>query len=99
MALSIETKAGKPVFAGGIKIVPFARSVRWQVSRIPAGFIWNRAVAVLAIYPDGREEVIPVRDNTRRIELTLFGFVALWVLFSLLFKSQDFPERRRTDGR
>jgi len=99
MALSIETRAGKPVYAGGIKIIPFARSVRWQFPKVPAGFIWNRAVAVLAVYPDGREEVIPVRDSTRRIEVTLFGLAALLVVFSLLFSRQGYPERRRKDGR
>jgi len=99
VALSIETRAGKPVYAGGIKIVPFARSIRWQFPKVPAGFIWNRAVAVLAVYPDGREQVIPVRDTTRRIEVALFGLVALWVLFSLLSRRQGYPQRRRTDGR
>jgi len=99
MPISIETRAGKPVYSGGIKIFPFARSVGWQSPKVPVGFIWNRAVAVLAVYPDGREEVIPVRDYTRRIELTLVSIVALWFFFGILSTHPRNPTRRSKYGR
>jgi hypothetical protein len=99
VTINTETSAGEPVFAAGIKIVPFARSVRWQNPMIPVGFVWNRAVSVLAIYPDGREQILPVRDVTRRIQLTFLGIAAIWGLVSILFIRQSDLERRKANGR
>jgi hypothetical protein len=92
MAVAIETRAGEPVYAAGIKIVPFARALRWRHSLLPFGIIWNRAAAVLAIYPDGREQVLPVHDETRRLQVMIFGIAALWAILSLMIRRPTFSK-------
>ena len=71
--LQIETRSGSPYQAGGIRIIPFAQVARLDLPGIHGGMIWNRPSSVLAVYPDGSEQVIPVIDRTRRIQLALLG--------------------------
>lgn len=65
---AIETRTGDPIDARGATFVPVARSVRLQLWG--RGVIWNRPVGVLS--GDGGI-LVPIRDRTRRLQLSLLG--------------------------
>lgn len=71
--LQIETRPAESVRVGKTRLIPFAQSVLIALPGIPGGLIWNRPVSILSVYPDGREEVTPVTDMTRRIQIVIFG--------------------------
>jgi hypothetical protein len=77
--LSYETQAGQPIRHGNVTLVPFARTLRfrlpWHFPGVNWGFglAWSRPVSVLAVTDDGQEQVIPVRDVTRQVQLGLVG--------------------------
>jgi hypothetical protein len=71
--IQIETRGGDPISSNGITLTPFARSVRIQFPGLHGGIIWNRPVSVLALYPDGHEDILPVQDETRRVQFALLG--------------------------
>lgn len=79
--LSIETQSGAPIQFRDLQLIPFARSVYLQVPGLRGGLIWNRPASVLVIDAEGREQVLPVQDLTRRIVWTLLGgTLILWLL-------------------
>jgi len=88
--LNIETHSAQPVTWQGVRLVPFAQSLRIQIPGLGGGLVWNRPVSVLAVYPDGREEVLPVRDPTRQVLWMVMGAGMALCLFLML-------NRRRLD--
>jgi len=68
-----ETREGTPIPVGRLRLIPLARTVRLQLGRLPLGLIWNRPLAVKVCTPDGRSQVLPVQDVTRRTQLMLLG--------------------------
>lgn len=79
--LSVETQSGAPIQFRDLQLVPFTRSVCLRVPGLNGGLIWNRPASVLVIDAEGREQVLPVQDPTRRIVWTLFGgTLILWLL-------------------
>jgi hypothetical protein len=74
-----EQTAGDPFFVGNVKIIPFAQTLRlrnpWWTSW---GLVWNRPASVLVVTADGQEQVLPVHDPTRLIQLTLLAAGFLW---------------------
>lgn len=76
--LSIENQAGKPIKAGTRRITPFAQVVRLDIPGWNGGVIWNRPHAVLVQEADGSEQVLPVPDLTRQLQVFLLaaGFFA-----------------------
>lgn len=65
---------------GDRRIVPMAKV--WQI-RFPGsvgGVIWNRPHSVVVQSDGGEEEVLPVRDVTRRAQLSLLGGSLIGVL-------------------
>ena len=79
--LNIENKAGDQIIFGDYRIIPFAQSLHLQFPgwRL-GGVIWNRPVSVLVITPDGQEQVLPIQDVTRRVQLSLLGAGIMTVL-------------------
>jgi hypothetical protein len=79
--VKIENRAGHPIQAGEIQIIPITQSIKAQ----PPGFwgllLWNRPTAVVVRTADGQEKVLPVQDITRYTQLILMG---IGVLGSLL---------------
>ncbi len=86
--LAIETRAGNPITAGEVLLVPVMRSWRLELGR--GGLVWNRPAAVLVetgggVTPEGgqrnvapkggqRDNVaLPIRDWTRRCQLAILG--------------------------
>jgi hypothetical protein len=91
--MQVETLAGAGVDFQGWRVVPFVKTVRLQVPGMQGGMVWTRPATVLAIAPDGTEQVLPVQDVTRRVVALLFGagLVAWFVTF--------FLRRRKYRGR
>ncbi len=85
--IQTETQSGQPVQAGGYTITPFARSLRINVRRFPAGLIWNRPVSVHVRTPSGQEYILPVVDVTRQAQFTLLGVSLGSVIIFGLIKS------------
>lgn len=85
--IHVETNAGQPFNTGKVKIIPFARSVRFEFPGATGGFIWNRPVSLLVDKGDGSEQVLNIPDMTRRAQIALLGFGLVGGLFlSLLYK-------------
>jgi len=84
--ITVETGAGEPILAGGLTIVPFARSVRIHPAGVPVGLIWNSPAALAIQGGDGPDRKLPMRDVTRRVQLALLGAglagsLLIWLTF------------------
>ncbi len=82
--IRIETKAGEPITAGSARLIPFSRSVHIQIPGLPGGVIWNRPISVAVIDADGNEQILPVLDVTRQVQLFLLGACLAGAAFILL---------------
>lgn len=82
--LRAETHPGQTLRIGKTRLIPFAQSLQITLPGLPAGFIWNRPVSILVQFPDGREDIIPIPDVTRRIQFTIYGIGLLGGLFLLV---------------
>ncbi len=71
--LTRETMPGKTIQAGENKITPFSQAIRLTLPGVKGGLIWNRPVSVIVQGADGSEQVLPVVDITRTVQLTLLG--------------------------
>ena len=80
----IETHAGTPIAMNGVRLFPFAESLRLFLPMMNFGLVWNRPVSILAIGADGEEQVIPIRDRTREIVWTLYGAIAVLAVMTAL---------------
>jgi len=83
--INMETRVGEPIPVGDATIVPMAKSLRIQIPELPGGLIWNRPVSVLVQTSDGGEQVLPIRDVTRRAQLglifgSMMGLLAVWLV-------------------
>ena len=81
-----ETHSGQPIQAGLLKITPFSKALILRLPGANGGLIWNRPTSLLVQTADGREQVVPVADVTRRAQwlllgMGLFGAVCIWLLF------------------
>lgn len=85
--LRVETHPAQTLRIGKTRLIPFAQSFQITLPGLPVGFIWNRPISILVQYPDGREDVAPIPDVTRRIQFTIYGiglFGGLFLLVSIL---------------
>lgn len=82
--VAVETRAGEPIQAGDRTLIPFARSLRLQFPGRHGGLNWTCPASLLVKNGDGQEQVLPIPDITRRIQIELFGFclgmLLLWIL-------------------
>ena len=81
-----ENRAGVPVQAGDMRLIPLARATRLQIPGLPVHLVWNRPAAVVAHHPGGRQQVLPVTDHTRQAQFILLGIgllgsLLLWLTF------------------
>ena len=88
----IETQAGTPIVSNGIRLLPFAKSLRLYLPMINFGLVWNRPISILTIEADGKEQVIPIRDRTREIVWTLYGALGFLAVMTALIE-----QRKRGD--
>jgi hypothetical protein len=71
--INVETRGSEPFSAGGNTLTLFSQSltIRLPFSFLHGGLIWNRPVSVLAVAPDGQEQIIPIKDPTRQAQWSL----------------------------
>ena len=82
---NIEYHSQPPILHKNLRLVPFTRSVSLRLPGLGGGFVWNKPTSLLVSYPDGREEVLPVPDQTSRIILyTLLSGLFGWLVFRWL---------------
>lgn len=81
----IETQWSAPLEVSGRKIVLQSRAVRIRVPFVRGGLVWNRPVAALVQFADGRDQMLPVHDDTRRAQifLGLYALVAAWIIIGV----------------
>jgi hypothetical protein len=71
--IHVENMAGRSIQAGENQIMPVSQAVRLHLPGLPGGLVWNRPVSVVVTTPDGQEQVLPIRDLTRIVQLLIFG--------------------------
>jgi hypothetical protein len=81
-----ETHAGTPIDLNGVRLFPFAESLRLFLPVMNFSLVWNRPVSILAIGADGKEQVIPIRDRTREIVWTVYGAIGLLAVITTLIE-------------
>jgi hypothetical protein len=86
--LELENRAGSPILAGGTRLIPISRALILKFPGMRGGVIWSRPVSVVARFADGQEQVIPIRDVTRRAQLALYGGALIGVLLTWLVRRQ-----------
>ncbi len=74
--LAIETRIGEAIAAGGLRLVPVARS--WRLKLGGGSLVWTRPTAVRVepapgVAPKGKQTTVPIRDWTRCWQLMLLG--------------------------
>lgn len=93
--LELENRVGEPIQAGAYRIIPISRALIFKFPGSRGGIIWNRPVSVVAQSADGREQVLPIRDFTRRAMLALYGGALLSTLLTWFVRKQ-LDRRRRS---
>ena len=83
---NIETRAGNPLRLKDMEIIPFKQAVRIQPRGLWGVLLWDRPSAVVVQFNDGTEEVLQIRDITRRAQVGILGFALVgtllaWLLF------------------
>jgi hypothetical protein len=86
----IEQHSLPPIQHKQIHLFPFARSVSLRLPGRMGGFVWSKPSSLLVVYPDGREEVLPIPDLTYRFILMtvlsglIFGAMIGWLRFKIM---------------
>jgi len=71
--ITVERKAGQPIPWGNGHVTVWSRVVRVQFPKLSGGLIWNRPVAVSLSSGAEGEQVLPIHDVTRQVQLCLFA--------------------------
>jgi len=79
--LSIVTKRSYPFEVGNATVKLLSRSLRFQPASYRWALIWQRPKAVVVRKQNGDQEILPIRNVTRRAQLIIIG---LGLLVSLL---------------
>lgn len=83
--IQIETLTGEPVKIQDTQLRFRSQVLQLRFPLISGGLIWNRPVAVLVRTADGQDQILPVRDLTRTIVITLLLLPLAGIfLFSLI---------------
>jgi hypothetical protein len=82
---NIEYHSQLPIQHKNIRLIPFVRSVSLRLPGLRGAFVWSKPTSLLVSYPDGREEVLPIPDQTGRLLLyTLLSGLFGWLVFNWL---------------
>ncbi len=75
--VQLETQWSKPIQIGDRKIITQSRALQICFPFLDGGFVWTRPTRVIVLSEDGRDQVLPVQDITRIIQIALFfiGFI------------------------
>jgi hypothetical protein len=91
-----ENRVGQPVIVGNYRLIPISRALVLKFPGMRGGIIWNRPVSVVAQTGSGQEQVLPVKDITRQVQLALYGGSLLGALL-LWLVSRKLDKRRRDE--
>lgn len=87
--ITFEIQAGKPIRAGKVRLIPFSKVLKIRLPGFPGGLVWNRPASLLTVSADGQEQVIPVLDLTRNVQLFILaggflGGLMIWFIMRML---------------
>ena len=86
---NIETRAGNPLRLRNMEIIPFKQVIRVQPRGFWGALLWDRPSSVAVRFNDGTEEILQIRDITRRAQIGILGFTMIGILFAwLLFQAR-----------
>jgi hypothetical protein len=83
-----ENRVGKPVRINGYQLIPIEKSSRLQPPGMWGVLLWHHPSAVVVQHPDGSNEVIEIRDPTRKAQLILLGIGLIGTLFMLFMNKR-----------
>jgi hypothetical protein len=89
-----ETRAGEVIQVNGARLLPFSHVFRLRLPGMHGGLTWNRPAGVLIVGDDGQEVMLPVRDETRRLQFGFLGAALITVLIISIFV--QFKDRKRS---
>jgi hypothetical protein len=95
----LENRVGTPVRAGDYRLIPISRALILKFPGRRGGIIWNRPVSVVAQTEDGQEQLLPVKDVTRQVQLALLGGALLSTSLLWLVRRQVQDRRRSEESR
>ncbi len=72
---------GNPIEVGGFSLIPISKSLQIRPRGFPAGLRWERPVGVLVRNIEGQEQVLPIQDVTRKVQIAVFLLAAAGWLF------------------
>jgi hypothetical protein len=91
-----ETRTGEVIQVKGARLLPFSRVFRLSLPGLHGGLTWNRPAGVLVVRDDGQEVLLPVRDETRRLQLGFLGAALISVLIMSIWA--QLRARKRSDS-
>ncbi len=74
----------EPMYIGNREIRLYSRALKMTFPRHVGGIVWNRPVFFSVKTTTGSEEVLPIRDTTRLIQLGLLGASLAALLISTI---------------
>jgi hypothetical protein len=96
--IRVEKKASQPIPWGDGRVTVWSRVVRVQFPKLSGGLIWNRPVAVSLSSAGGGDQVLPIHDVTRQVQLWLLaaGLVGALGLAATRMRTKARPTVSRT---
>lgn len=79
-----HTSAGEPVDIGDLNLYPISRAYRINFPGANGGISWNRPLGVIVEDQQGNRQVLPVKDVTRRYQISILSAGFLATLFTWL---------------
>ena len=84
MGIQIENRVGPEVKTPAGSLVTLSKAVIIGNPKNDGGFVWNWPQAVMLTTPSGEEQLVPIYDITRRIQLAwialgLIGAILVWL--------------------
>jgi hypothetical protein len=86
--ITIENKAGEPQKFSGYKVTPFTQVVSLKIPGLTGRAAWIRPVSVLVDKGNGEEQVIPIIDITRLLQLFYFGFFVIFMPLLIMMQNR-----------
>jgi hypothetical protein len=80
----VTINQAKALQIGDHQLVPVSRSVLLPWPRAAGGFVYNQAHEVLVRSADGREQRLPIRDYTRRLQILMLAYAFASILIMWL---------------
>ena len=84
--LRIETFTGQPVKFKDTQLRLQSQVLQLRFPFLSGGLTWHRPIAVIMHTADGQDEVLPIRDVTRRAILVLLMFSLAGMFLLTLFR-------------